>query len=30
MLFIRVDPVYDNLHSDLRYQELMRRMNFPQ
>ena len=30
MLFIRVDPVYDNLHSDPRYQELMRRMNFPQ
>jgi TolB-like protein/DNA-binding winged helix-turn-helix (wHTH) protein len=29
MAFVRVEPVFDNLHSDPRYQDLIRRMNFP-
>jgi eukaryotic-like serine/threonine-protein kinase len=29
MLFVAVDPVYDNLRSDPRYRDLMRRMNIP-
>jgi len=29
MLFVRISPDFNNLHSDPRYQELMKRMNFP-
>jgi eukaryotic-like serine/threonine-protein kinase len=30
MLFLKVDPVFDPLHSDPHFQSLVQRMNFPQ
>jgi len=27
--YLKVEPEFDNLHSDLRFQDLLRRMNFP-
>ena len=30
MVLLKVDPCFDNLRSDSRFQNLMRRMNFPQ
>ena len=27
---IKVDPLYDNIHSDPRFQDLLHRMNFPE
>jgi tetratricopeptide (TPR) repeat protein len=29
LVFFKEDPTFDNLHSDPRWQELLRRMNFP-
>jgi hypothetical protein len=29
LFFVKVDPAFDNLHSDPRWQELLRRMNLP-
>ena len=29
LLWLRVEPKFERLHSDPRYQELLRRMNFP-
>jgi hypothetical protein len=29
MVHVRFDPDYDVLHSDPRFQDLLRRMNFP-
>jgi TolB-like protein/Tfp pilus assembly protein PilF len=29
MILVKVDPCFDNLHSDPRFQDLLRRMNFP-
>jgi adenylate cyclase len=28
-IFIKADPVFDNIRSDPRWKELLRRMNFP-
>jgi TolB-like protein/DNA-binding winged helix-turn-helix (wHTH) protein/Tfp pilus assembly protein PilF len=30
MIYLRVDPVFDQFHSEPRFQVLLRRMNFPQ
>ncbi len=30
MLYLKVNPAYDNLRSDPRYEDLLRRMNFPE
>jgi TolB-like protein/Tfp pilus assembly protein PilF len=30
LIFMKVDPLYDSLHSDPRWKELLRRMNFPE
>jgi hypothetical protein len=30
MIWLKVDPVMEPLHSDARFQDLLRRMNFPQ
>jgi len=29
LIYVKEDPTFDNLHSDLRWQDLLRRMNFP-
>ena len=30
MALLKIDPPFDSLHDDLRFQDLMRHMNFPE
>jgi hypothetical protein len=30
MALLKIDPRFDSLHDDPRFQDLMRRMNFPE
>lgn len=30
MIYLKIDPRFDNLRSDFRFQDLFHRMNFPE